>query len=228
MAKALNTAMADAMHADKSVLVFGEDVGMLGGVFRSVARRLARRGGRLGVGCDGHLDAGGRRATQLEHPFHDPSGRLQAGYSITGGDPGEGDSIFVRLQSGDEEAVKELFALESFTINGGLIFRSTLIGGAVLVLLGTGANVLMAVLYNLTSGDAFDGTYTNSTLPCGTVPGSTTRSRRPARGSAARPDSAAWPTPLSSSSSSFSRPCRVQQKTPASRRGSLRSSVVPG
>jgi pyruvate dehydrogenase E1 component beta subunit len=34
MAKALNTAMVDAMHADKSVLVFGEDVGMLGGVFR--------------------------------------------------------------------------------------------------------------------------------------------------------------------------------------------------
>ena len=34
LAKALNTAMADAMHADDSVLVFGEDVGMLGGVFR--------------------------------------------------------------------------------------------------------------------------------------------------------------------------------------------------
>ncbi len=34
LAKALNTAMADAMHADESVLVFGEDVGMLGGVFR--------------------------------------------------------------------------------------------------------------------------------------------------------------------------------------------------
>lgn len=34
MAKALNTAMADAMHADDSVLVFGEDVGLLGGVFR--------------------------------------------------------------------------------------------------------------------------------------------------------------------------------------------------
>ena len=34
LAKALNTAMADAMHADPSVLVFGEDVGMLGGVFR--------------------------------------------------------------------------------------------------------------------------------------------------------------------------------------------------
>ncbi|MGG5170819.1 alpha-ketoacid dehydrogenase subunit beta [Pseudarthrobacter sp. J1738] len=34
LAKALNTAMADAMTADDSVLVFGEDVGRLGGVFR--------------------------------------------------------------------------------------------------------------------------------------------------------------------------------------------------
>ncbi|MBT2549614.1 alpha-ketoacid dehydrogenase subunit beta [Arthrobacter sp. ISL-65] len=34
MAKALNTAMLDAMRAEDSVLVFGEDVGMLGGVFR--------------------------------------------------------------------------------------------------------------------------------------------------------------------------------------------------
>ena len=50
-----------------------------------------------------------------------------------------------------ERFFEELFALESFTIDGGLIFRSTLIGGLVLVLLGTGANVLMAVLYNLTS-----------------------------------------------------------------------------
>ncbi|HVM03555.1 MAG TPA: DUF3566 domain-containing protein [Acidimicrobiales bacterium] len=50
-----------------------------------------------------------------------------------------------------ERFVKELFALESFRINGGLIFRSTMIGGGVLVLLGAGANVLMAVLYNLTS-----------------------------------------------------------------------------
>jgi pyruvate dehydrogenase E1 component beta subunit len=34
MAKALNTALVDAMSADSSVLVFGEDVGTLGGVFR--------------------------------------------------------------------------------------------------------------------------------------------------------------------------------------------------
>ncbi|MEE2567941.1 alpha-ketoacid dehydrogenase subunit beta [Pseudarthrobacter sp. J64] len=34
MAKALNTALLDAMAAEKTVLVFGEDVGKLGGVFR--------------------------------------------------------------------------------------------------------------------------------------------------------------------------------------------------
>ncbi|MEU4425606.1 alpha-ketoacid dehydrogenase subunit beta [Actinoplanes sp. NPDC024001] len=34
MAGALNRALRDAMHADDSVLVFGEDVGTLGGVFR--------------------------------------------------------------------------------------------------------------------------------------------------------------------------------------------------
>ena len=34
LAKALNAAMSDAMHEDSTVLVFGEDVGMLGGVFR--------------------------------------------------------------------------------------------------------------------------------------------------------------------------------------------------
>src|SRR6266567_2650664 len=34
MATAINTALADAMSADDSVVVFGEDVGRLGGVFR--------------------------------------------------------------------------------------------------------------------------------------------------------------------------------------------------
>ncbi|WP_245607315.1 alpha-ketoacid dehydrogenase subunit beta [Pseudonocardia spinosispora] len=34
MAKAINTALRDAMAADESVVVFGEDVGPLGGVFR--------------------------------------------------------------------------------------------------------------------------------------------------------------------------------------------------
>ena len=34
MVRALNTALRDAMTADDKVLVFGEDVGQLGGVFR--------------------------------------------------------------------------------------------------------------------------------------------------------------------------------------------------
>lgn len=50
-----------------------------------------------------------------------------------------------------ERFIKELFALESFAFNGALLLESTAIGGLVLVLLGTGANVLMAVLYNLTA-----------------------------------------------------------------------------
>ena len=34
MAKALNAAMSDAMGEDKAVLLMGEDIGTLGGVFR--------------------------------------------------------------------------------------------------------------------------------------------------------------------------------------------------
>jgi len=34
MAQALNQALRDAMNADDTVLMFGEDVGALGGVFR--------------------------------------------------------------------------------------------------------------------------------------------------------------------------------------------------
>jgi len=50
-----------------------------------------------------------------------------------------------------EDFFEDLFVLESFRIRAGLIFRATLVGGLVLVLMGTGANVLMAVIYNLTS-----------------------------------------------------------------------------
>ena len=50
-----------------------------------------------------------------------------------------------------EKFVEDLFVLDSFSIRAGLIFRATMVGGLVLVLLGTGANVLMTVIYNLTS-----------------------------------------------------------------------------
>lgn len=50
-----------------------------------------------------------------------------------------------------ENFVKDLLVLETFRIRAGLVLRSTFVGGLVLVLLGTGANVLMTVIYNLTS-----------------------------------------------------------------------------
>jgi hypothetical protein len=48
-----------------------------------------------------------------------------------------------------ETFIKQLFALNSFHFVGPKLFLATLLGGAVLTVLGTGLNVLMAVLYNL-------------------------------------------------------------------------------
>ena len=50
-----------------------------------------------------------------------------------------------------ENFVVELFALESFTINGDQIFRIAAVGGLVLVVAGSGSTVLGAVLFNLIS-----------------------------------------------------------------------------
>ncbi len=50
-----------------------------------------------------------------------------------------------------ERFVEDLFALESFAVNGGLLFISCLVGGLVLVVLGTGANVVIALIYNITA-----------------------------------------------------------------------------
>ena len=46
MAQALNTALHDAMEADDKVVVFGEDVGILGGVFRITDKLQERFGDR--------------------------------------------------------------------------------------------------------------------------------------------------------------------------------------
>ena len=48
-----------------------------------------------------------------------------------------------------ESVIEELFALETFRFEPGVILRSSLLGGVVLALVGTGANVVLAVLYNL-------------------------------------------------------------------------------
>jgi hypothetical protein len=50
-----------------------------------------------------------------------------------------------------ERFIKDLFSLDSFHFSGGAIFEGTVLAGAVLVLLGTACNVLMAVVYNLVS-----------------------------------------------------------------------------
>lgn len=50
-----------------------------------------------------------------------------------------------------ETFVEQLFALDSFHFVGPKLLLGTLLGGGVLTVLGTGLNVLMAVLYNLIS-----------------------------------------------------------------------------
>lgn len=55
-----------------------------------------------------------------------------------------------------ENFIGELFALKRFHFVPGQILRGSALGGLILVVLGTGANVLMAVLYNLIS-DVFGG-----------------------------------------------------------------------
>ena len=48
-----------------------------------------------------------------------------------------------------ENFIKELFALDAFSFRAVTMLSASVLGGLVLVLVGTGLNVLMAVLYNL-------------------------------------------------------------------------------
>ncbi len=50
-----------------------------------------------------------------------------------------------------ESFIEDLGAFETFTFEGGQIFRACLFGGLVLVVAGSGVNVLLAVLFNLIS-----------------------------------------------------------------------------
>jgi transmembrane protein DUF3566 len=50
-----------------------------------------------------------------------------------------------------EKFIGDLIASDSFHLLGGTVIRASVLGGALLVVLGTGANVLLAVLYNLIS-----------------------------------------------------------------------------
>jgi hypothetical protein len=55
------------------------------------------------------------------------------------------------LKENIEKFIGELVASEDFRILGPTMLRASVLGGMVLVVLGTGANVLLAVLYNLIS-----------------------------------------------------------------------------
>jgi hypothetical protein len=55
------------------------------------------------------------------------------------------------LRDNIEKFIGELIASNDFQILGPTMFRASVLGGMVLVVMGTGANVLMAVLYNLIS-----------------------------------------------------------------------------
>lgn len=55
------------------------------------------------------------------------------------------------LRENIEKFIGELIASNDFKILGPTMLRASIVGGLVLVVMGTGANVLMAVLYNLIS-----------------------------------------------------------------------------
>jgi len=55
------------------------------------------------------------------------------------------------LRGNIEEFIGDLIASEDFRILGPTMLRASIVGGLVLVVMGTGANVLFAVLYNLIS-----------------------------------------------------------------------------
>lgn len=55
------------------------------------------------------------------------------------------------LRENIENFIGELIASDDFEILGPVMFRASVLGGLVLVVMGTGVNVLLAVLYNLIS-----------------------------------------------------------------------------
>ena len=55
------------------------------------------------------------------------------------------------LRENIEKFIGDLIASDDFRILGPTMFRASVVGGFALVVMGTGANVLFAVLYNLIS-----------------------------------------------------------------------------
>jgi len=53
------------------------------------------------------------------------------------------------LRANVEKFIGELIASDNFTLLGGTVAKASVLGGALLVVMGAGANVLLSVLYNL-------------------------------------------------------------------------------
>jgi len=101
-----------------------------------------------------------------------------------------------------EKFIGQLIASGSFSLLGGTVAKASILGGAVLVAIGTGVNVLMSVLYNLIS-DVVGGVVVIF-------------EERPGRGHAVQLDEADEPLPPL-------RPTRPAQ----ARRGQLRAPRPP-
>lgn len=108
------------------------------------------------------------------------------------------------LRENIEKFIGDLIASEDFRILGPTMLRASIVGGAVLVVLGTGANVLFAVLYNLISDVVggitvvFEERPTRRRLRASANPGEAAKplkpSRPPRRPAASRPDTTPMPT----------------------------------
>jgi hypothetical protein len=55
------------------------------------------------------------------------------------------------LRANIEKFIGDLIASDNFHLLGGTVAKASILGGLVMVVMGTGVNVLMAVLYNLIS-----------------------------------------------------------------------------
>ncbi len=99
------------------------------------------------------------------------------------------------LRENIEKFIGDLIASDDFRILGPTMLRASIVGGAVLVVLGTGANVLLAVLYNLISdviggiAVVFEERPTRRRLRAPVSAGETAKPLKPSRAPRRRPAS---------------------------------------
>jgi transmembrane protein DUF3566 len=114
------------------------------------------------------------------------------------------------LRGNVESFIADLIASGKFEFVGGELFRAAAFGGAVLVVLGAAANVLLAVLYNLISEVVGGISLVVEELPIRTAPA------EPAPAAAdATPGSAPPPAPIVVPEAELKRPRRSPERAPS-------------